>query len=285
MPVYNPTDSRYLVVAQTRTRNGQTDIKIVLDLISNEFYTLDDDGNFNLIAGGGGSQNLSQVLNQGNSTGNNTIQSPDTLSQLGILDGQIYFTLNDIANYQSYMVMQPYQTTFNVYDILTANGSSILMGSNGVSMFSTFNSGLSTNTIIASNVNAALEHFTFPSQSQRIFVDASTANMKYEDGINIIDVELGLTNGFRARQTISTNDFENYIQVKFDRVIMSFNDVPGGINFEHRIDADGYFLKNLPAYQDDAAAGTAGLPQGYIYQTDGTGAAPLDVAGIVMIKQ
>jgi len=41
----------------------------------------------------------------------------------------------------------------------------------------------------------------------------------------------------------------------------------------------------LPAHADDAAAGAAGLTTGKLYQTSGSGAAPLNVAGIVMIKQ
>ena len=40
----------------------------------------------------------------------------------------------------------------------------------------------------------------------------------------------------------------------------------------------------LPAHQDDAAA-AATLSAGQLYQTTGTGAAPLNVAGIVMVKQ
>ena len=39
----------------------------------------------------------------------------------------------------------------------------------------------------------------------------------------------------------------------------------------------------LPSFADDAAASS--LAQGRLYQTDGTGAAPLNVAGIVMRKQ
>ena len=41
----------------------------------------------------------------------------------------------------------------------------------------------------------------------------------------------------------------------------------------------------VSAYQDDATAGAAGVQAGSVFQTDGTGAAPLNVAGIVMIKQ
>jgi len=40
----------------------------------------------------------------------------------------------------------------------------------------------------------------------------------------------------------------------------------------------------LPAYQDDAAA-AATLVAGQLYQTTGTGGAPLNAAGIVMVKQ
>ena len=44
-------------------------------------------------------------------------------------------------------------------------------------------------------------------------------------------------------------------------------------------------MTNTTAYADDAAAGAAGLGPGDVYQTDGTAAAPLNVAGILMIKQ
>ena len=42
---------------------------------------------------------------------------------------------------------------------------------------------------------------------------------------------------------------------------------------------------NLDSYADDAAAGAAGLTENQLYQTDGSAAAPLNVAGIVMVKQ
>ena len=45
------------------------------------------------------------------------------------------------------------------------------------------------------------------------------------------------------------------------------------------------YIDNAPAYDDDAAAGVGGLTTGMVYQTTGAGAAPLNVAGILMIKQ
>jgi len=44
-------------------------------------------------------------------------------------------------------------------------------------------------------------------------------------------------------------------------------------------------IGNLPAYDDDAAAGTGGLTAGMLYMTTGSGSAPLNAAGILMIKQ
>jgi len=41
----------------------------------------------------------------------------------------------------------------------------------------------------------------------------------------------------------------------------------------------------ITAYNDDVAAGVGGLAAGQLYQTTGLGAAPLNAAGIVMIKQ
>jgi hypothetical protein len=46
---------------------------------------------------------------------------------------------------------------------------------------------------------------------------------------------------------------------------------------------EGNIIAALPSFADDAAASS--LAQGRLYQTDGTGAAPLNVAGIVMRKQ
>ena len=51
------------------------------------------------------------------------------------------------------------------------------------------------------------------------------------------------------------------------------------------IKANGIINEVLPAYADDADAGANGLVAGDRYQTSGAGASPLNVAGIVMIKQ
>ena len=49
--------------------------------------------------------------------------------------------------------------------------------------------------------------------------------------------------------------------------------------------AENVEFLNIPVYDDDADAGGNGLATGKIYQTSGAGAAPLNVAGILMVKQ
>ena len=44
--IYNPNLDKYLTVAQVMTRQGTKNIKLILDLDANTFYTLDDDNNF-----------------------------------------------------------------------------------------------------------------------------------------------------------------------------------------------------------------------------------------------
>jgi len=60
---------------------------------------------------------------------------------------------------------------------------------------------------------------------------------------------------------------------------------PGNVQHVEFVSTGGVNLNSLGSYADDAAAGAGGVPQFGLYQTDGTGVAPLNVAGIVMIKQ
>ena len=48
---------------------------------------------------------------------------------------------------------------------------------------------------------------------------------------------------------------------------------------------DSISLLGLPSFDDDADATAGSLVAGNLYQTTGLGASPLDVAGILMIKQ
>jgi hypothetical protein len=47
---YSPTNPNYLTIAQSMTNDGQKNVKVILDIITNIIYTLDDDGNFKELA-------------------------------------------------------------------------------------------------------------------------------------------------------------------------------------------------------------------------------------------
>jgi hypothetical protein len=236
-------------------------------------------------AGGGGSQTLAQVLAEGKVTDNQGIFSPDLLTELNILDGSGSITCGDGSNTTNYIQVFPAKIDYVSIDLGNNDNTYIEQQATNLSLQNTSAGGNQVNQVSISQTKVGIENNLNGSQIQQIYVDSDTCNMRYEDGINIIDVELGLTNGFRAVRTDNNGDYENFVQVQFDKVNLVFNDNIGSINHELRVDADGYFLKNLPAYQDDADAGTNGLPQGFLYQTTGLGASPLDVAGILMIKQ
>lgn len=44
-------------------------------------------------------------------------------------------------------------------------------------------------------------------------------------------------------------------------------------------------INNVKSFDDDTAAGVGGLTAGMVYMTTGSGSAPLNAAGILMIKQ
>lgn len=124
------------------------------------------------------------------------------------------------------------------------------------------------------------------------------------DGNNFTKSESGAINnpvspsyGFSYTNTIDT--FTNTYQEVLSNTISGIgfvstknfstntksSSVTDGVN-THTLEQNQFGLKTtLRQFADDAAAGLGGLIAGEIYQTDGTGAAPLNVAGIVMIKQ
>jgi hypothetical protein len=83
---YNPTDANFLTVAQSRTNNGQKDVRILLDITNNIFYSLDDDGNLLPIQSSGGGD-LEATLTLGQTSGGLDI----------ILNGNSYLVVDDLG--------------------------------------------------------------------------------------------------------------------------------------------------------------------------------------------
>ena len=107
----------------------------------------------------------------------------------------------------------------------------------------------------------------------------------------------GEQSGIKVNQTITQTGTAAYNGIKVDVTETTTGDgstgdgnnllnlAVGGVSKARIDNAGAIFSSGTPAYADEAAAVTAGLATGDIYQTTGTAASPLNVAGILMIKQ
>lgn len=86
------------------------------------------------------------------------------------------------------------------------------------------------------------------------------------------------TGKLEATLISSDNGDESLFEAKAGTAVISASQ-------ELVISTPNILIDSLLLPYDDVAAGLGGLSAGYLYQTTGAGAAPLNVAGIVMIKQ
>ena len=86
----------------------------------------------------------------------------------------------------------------------------------------------------------------------------------------------------RTKVSITTTPIVDLIQAS--SVTEHQWDENGNVHVE-TLNAKSLKLTITPSYADDTAAGVGGLTIGQVYQTSGAGAAPLNAAGILMIKQ
>jgi len=115
---------------------------------------------------------------------------------------------------------------------------------------------------------------------------ATGYDLSIEDALGIGTLLNLTSNQFSIKNDNSTN--QNGIE--FNTIgtgLLQLGNLFGGNGTKITIDDvnEHITISNLPAYDDDTAAGTAGLTAGMVYMTTGSGSAPLNAAGILMIKQ
>ena len=111
---------------------------------------------------------------------------------------------------------------------------------------------------------------------------ANNTAIGYEAGTAITNGDNNVLLGYGAGRTITSGN--NNVVIGYAAQSSSAtaqNEITIGNNSHNNIRLPG----SLPAFDDDAAAGAGGLLTNMLYQTTGAGVAPLNVAGIVMIKQ
>jgi len=110
---------------------------------------------------------------------------------------------------------------------------------------------------------------------------------------NQYDIEVGYgSNKFLQSNTYVTFSYINIIGgieygIEQSAGAVTVGNLSSGNNTKITIDDvnEHITISNLPAYDDDTAAGVGGLTTGMVYMTTGSGSAPLNAAGILMIKQ
>lgn len=120
--------------------------------------------------------------------------------------------------------------------------------------------------------------------------DTSVLSVSYE-GVSISIDTASASNAITIEPTITelvfnNNDYKAEVILEATGSMLSFKDETGPtIENNIIVNTNGVAINTLPDYDDDTAAGVGGLITNDVYQTTGSGASPLNVAGIMMIKQ
>ena len=115
--------------------------------------------------------------------------------------------------------------------------------------------------------------------SSLIFPDAATTTI----GADVVNLNPG-TKNLAIGSTTTKWDAVTMTCNSFS-TITGFGSVPLSVTNTLVTITKKVKMTALQSFADDAAAGAGGIAQNELYQTSGAGAAPLNVAGIVMVKQ
>ena len=271
MATYSPTSSNFLTVAQSRTNNGQKDIRLILDISTNTFYTLDDDMNFTEI--GSSVPNINDADNGLYITGTTallggTLIQPTIIYSNGnrfciygvpqsgnttqFCDSQDLFNLTELAGVTINGVGYKYDLTYDV----SGNPRSWLFQK------------VSNDTNAQGTCNSSIGYINLDNSKETFF--ESTV-----DGLRAVTNNIGEINTYTGIRWIKAEE----------KMLFDVTGTTIGSMLYSGIPFNNLKLTDTPAYADDAAAGVGGLIAGQIYETTGAGAAPLNVAGILMRKQ
>lgn len=187
------------------------------------------------------------------------------------------------------------RTSTGVTNISSTFGSSTGQFSISNNLFGVGIKGIATNFSVNSNnyTEAVYDVGGGPRKIiQLLYSDTRKSEVVLEPN-NLFLSAKGLTSDVSR---ISLRDNKSSIFTTISGIDYGFRSEAGVVTIGNLISAHGTYISvddlnqqitvnNVPTYDDDTAAGTAGLTAGMLYMTTGSGAAPLNVSGILMIKQ
>ena len=113
-----------------------------------------------------------------------------------------------------------------------------------------------------------------------LFIDSDTAGFGY--GVSAISGYVQASSGL-TEAVFEDGNLKSELILESTGSIIQYTTTGGTNNII--VSSTGVSMNGIPSYDDDTAAGVGGLVTGDMYQTTGSGAAPLNAAGILMIKQ
>ena len=253
--------------------------------------------------GGGGSQTLAQVLAQGQTTGNQGIFSDDLFTQLFVNDGggALLYSNGSITygvdvsgvtqlassdsntSELSRLQMQPTNTQFITVDTTGSLFSELILRSDYTTLTYFDNATPKISQLTLDNTQSLLV-FNTQGVNNTVDVNANQAKLQFEDLANNIQATfLASQAQISAQFNDITADVQTGINADVNNTNIYYVDSTTPIENIIKVDADGYYLKDVPAHDDNAAAITAGLTAGYIFKTTGSGA--ITTSGVLCIVE
>jgi len=222
-------------------------------------------------------QDLNQIYSQ---IANATLTSDITLDPFGNTSGTRIYT-ESIGSGANSKITQEYTNSTITTDNAGGLVHSVIVGQGSVETTATDGTISALVSVASTTISRVISDgsTTFAGSIDTIH-DTALGNNKIQHNITTSNLT-GITSTSMLFETDVNTDTSSIVMsiVGNGNTSMSIEDE------KITIDTILLNLPNIPAYDDDAAAGTAGLLVGDVYQTTGNGAAPLDAAGIVMIKQ
>jgi hypothetical protein len=289
MVIYNPTDSRFLTLAQTRTNNGTKDVKLILDRIDKVFYTLDDDGNFDAVDNETAATIAELSVGTLKGDDGNPIILENQFQSAG--DGRAVFTLGDDLSrletisdgIETYITNAAQEISMSWYNNDNGSNYDVFLNGDGWT-FNTLSSDGYKSCFLTMNDRAET---VIENKDTDILIKSKAeitptfVSMTQGDNEETVYAGMSLSTGGEGAQLLfQGTDYFSTMTAGDGFASLRFADE----NVDYRVEATagGISIAGLPSFDDDAAA--SGLTQGNLYITTGDGASPLDVAGIVMMK-
>lgn len=224
------------------------------------------------------------------SSGNGTWQQSPLLSG-GTINGNLTITGTTTSGTISATTYQNLPTDIRVTGATYNNNTFTYTNNTGGTFDVSFNT--MTGLTINGNLSASTGSSSIDLQPNKLDLTFSSDTKILIDGLNPTSKSITMVGARSIGITASTDTIgystldliENYISAG-TRNDIYFTVYDGSNPIKtFRINSVNYNLSNVPAYADDTDAGGNGLVEGDIYQTTGAGASPLNVPGILMIKQ